>query len=93
VARRRRGDFALVGSAGAFTEIKGEIMNWDRIEGNWKQLTGKVKEKWGKLTDDDLTALGGKKDQLAGKLQERYGYEKDQAERELDEFARTLDAP
>src|SRR5438445_813475 len=68
-------------------------MNWDQIEGNWKQVTGKVKEKWGKLTDDDLTAIKGKRDQLAGKLQERYGYAKDQAERELDEFARTLNAP
>ena len=65
-------------------------MNWDRISGNWKQFTGKVKEKWGKLTDDDLTAIAGKRDQLAGKLQERYGYGKEQAERELDEFSRTL---
>src|SRR3954465_11579282 len=65
-------------------------MNWDQIAGNWKQFTGKVKEKWGKLTDDDLTAIAGKRDQLAGKLQERYGYATDQAERELDEFARGL---
>jgi uncharacterized protein YjbJ (UPF0337 family) len=49
-----------------------------------------VKEKWGQLTDDDLTAIEGRRDQLAGKLQERYGYAKDQAEREDDEFARTL---
>jgi uncharacterized protein YjbJ (UPF0337 family) len=68
-------------------------MNWDQIEGNWKQFTGKVKEKWGKLTDDDLTAIGGKKDQLAGKLQERYGYEKEMASKELDEFADSLAAP
>jgi len=54
-------------------------MNWDQVKGNWKQFEGKVKEKWGKLTDDDLTTIGGKKDQLAGKLQERYGYEKAQA--------------
>lgn len=66
-------------------------MNWDRIEGNWKQLKGKAKEKWGKLTDDDLTVIAGKRDQLAGVLQKRYGYAKDQAERELDEFTRTLD--
>jgi uncharacterized protein YjbJ (UPF0337 family) len=65
-------------------------MTWDEIAGNWKQLVGKVKEKWGKLTDDDLTAVAGKKDQLAGRLQERYGYEKEQAERELDAFARAL---
>ena len=67
-------------------------MNWDRIKGNWKQFTGKVKEKWGNLTDDDLTVIAGKRDQLAGKLQERYGYGKEQAEKELDEFAKTLDS-
>jgi uncharacterized protein YjbJ (UPF0337 family) len=65
-------------------------MNWDVLKGNWKQFTGKVKEKWGKLTDDDLTTAAGKRDQLVGKLQERYGYGKDQAERELDEFTRNL---
>jgi len=65
-------------------------MNWDRIQGNWKQITGKVKEKWGKLTDDDLTAVAGKRDQLAGRLQQRYGYAKDQAEKELNEFADSL---
>src|SRR5262245_42590780 len=64
------------------------IMNWDQIKGDWKQFTGKVKEKWGKLTDDDLTAIAGKRDQLAGKLQERYGYAKEKAEKELDEFGR-----
>jgi uncharacterized protein YjbJ (UPF0337 family) len=65
-------------------------MNWDRIEGNWKQVKGKVKEKWGKLTDDDLTVIAGKRDQLAGILQNRYGYAKDEAERELDEFTKAL---
>jgi uncharacterized protein YjbJ (UPF0337 family) len=65
-------------------------MNWDTVKGDWKQFKGKVKEKWGKLTDDDLTAVAGRRDQLLGKLQERYGYGKDQAERELDEFSRTL---
>jgi uncharacterized protein YjbJ (UPF0337 family) len=65
-------------------------MNWDRIAGSWKQFSGKVKEKWGKLTDDDLTAVAGKRDQLAGRLQQRYGYGKDQAEREVDEFANSL---
>ena len=62
-------------------------MNWDRIEGNWKQFQGTVKERWGKLTDDDLAVLSGKKDQLVGRIQERYGYAKDQAEREVDEWA------
>jgi len=65
-------------------------MNWDQIAGNWKQLTGKVKEKWGKLTDDDLTVVAGKRDQLAGVLQNRYGYANEQAEKEADEFFRTL---
>jgi len=50
-----------------------------------------VKEKWGKVTDDDLTTIAGKRDQFAGKLQERYGYAKEQAERELDDFARALE--
>jgi uncharacterized protein YjbJ (UPF0337 family) len=61
-------------------------MNWDQIQGNWKQMTGKVKEKWGQLTDDDLTNAAGKREQLCGVLQERYGYAKERAERELDEF-------
>jgi uncharacterized protein YjbJ (UPF0337 family) len=65
-------------------------MNWDQIQGNWKQVTGKVKEKWGKLTDDDLTTVAGKRDQLAGILQNRYGLAKEQAEKELDDFMRTL---
>ena len=58
-------------------------MNWDQIAGNWKQFKGHVKEKWGKLTDDDLDVIEGKKDQLVGRLQERYGYSKEQAEKEL----------
>ncbi len=58
-------------------------MNWDQIAGNWKQLKGNVKEKWGKLTDDDLEVIEGKKDQLIGRLQERHGYTKEQAEKEL----------
>jgi uncharacterized protein YjbJ (UPF0337 family) len=61
-------------------------MNWDQIQGDWKQVTGKVKEKWGKLTDSELTVVAGKRDQLAGLLQQRYGYAKEQAEKELDEF-------
>lgn len=65
-------------------------MNWDQIQGNWKQFTGKVKEKWGKLTDDDLTTIAGKRDQLSGVLQERYGYEKEQAEKELDSFVTSI---
>ena len=61
-------------------------MNWDRVEGNWKQFTGKVKEKWGELTDDDLTTINGRRDQLEGKIQERYGYGKDQVKKEVDDW-------
>jgi len=61
-------------------------MNSDQMEGKWKQLTGAVKEKWGKLTDDDLTVIGGKKDALIGKIQEKYGIAKEEAERQADEF-------
>jgi uncharacterized protein YjbJ (UPF0337 family) len=64
-------------------------MNWDRVEGKWKQASGKVKEKWGKLTDDDLQMINGKREQLVGKIQERYGVAKDAAERQVDEFSRT----
>jgi uncharacterized protein YjbJ (UPF0337 family) len=65
-------------------------MNWDQIQGNWMQMTGKVKEKWGKLTDDDLTTVAGKRDQLVGLLQQRYGYAKEKTEQELNDFARDL---
>ena len=65
-------------------------MNWDRIEGNWKQFKGKVREKWGDLTDDDIKMMGGKKDQLVGKIQERYGISKDEASKQADEWAKTL---
>lgn len=61
-------------------------MNWEQIKGQWTQVKGKVKEKWGQLTDDDLTAIDGRKDQLVGKLQERYGYAKEEAEREANDF-------
>ncbi|MEO8485702.1 MAG: CsbD family protein [Betaproteobacteria bacterium] len=63
-------------------------MNWDRVEGNWKQFKGKVKEQWGRLTDDDLDIIGGKKDQLAGKIQESYGVSKDEATTQIDRWAR-----
>lgn len=62
-------------------------MNSDQFEGKWKQLKGSVKQRWGKLTDDDVTALSGKKDELIGKLQERYGITREQAQREADEWA------
>ncbi len=68
-------------------------MNKDEIGGNWKQLKGKAKEKWGKLTDDDMTVIEGKRDQLVGKIQERYGYAKDQAEKEVSDWERKKRSP
>lgn len=65
-------------------------MNQDIIQGKWKQLKGTLKAKWGKLTDDDLDRLDGNQQYLSGKLQERYGWAKDQADREISEFQKTL---
>jgi len=64
-------------------------MNWDRIEGNWKTLSGKIKTQWGKLTDDDLAVVAGRRDQFAGKLQERYGIAKEDAELQLGRWQRS----
>ena len=61
-------------------------MNWDRIEGNWKQFKGNAKEQWGKLTDDQLDVIAGKRDHLAGKIQETYGISKDAAEKQLTDW-------
>ena len=65
-------------------------MDWNRVEGNWKQFSGNVKEKWGKLTDDDLTAINGRRDQLEGKIQERYGLAKDQVRSDVDTWLKSL---
>lgn len=65
-------------------------MNWDQVEGNWKQSVGKIKEKWGKLTDNDMTVINGKKEQLVGKIQERYGILKQTAEEQVGEFTRAF---
>jgi uncharacterized protein YjbJ (UPF0337 family) len=65
-------------------------MNWDRLQGKWKQYKGEAKEKWGKLTDDDLATIDGKRQQLVGKIQERYGIAKEVAEQQADEFVRAL---
>jgi uncharacterized protein YjbJ (UPF0337 family) len=64
-------------------------MNRDRIEGNWQQLKGKVKQRWGKLTDDDLTVIEGRRDELCGKIQERYGITREEAERQVEEFGQS----
>ncbi|HEX5412199.1 MAG TPA: CsbD family protein [Terriglobia bacterium] len=65
-------------------------MNWDRVEGKWKQMRGSARAKWGRLTDDDLDLIAGHRDQLIGRLQERYGIARDEAEKETDEWATTL---
>ena len=65
-------------------------MNWDQIEGNWKQFKGNVQQKWGKLTDDQLDVIAGKREQLAGKIQEAYGTTKDEAEHELNHWQSML---
>jgi uncharacterized protein YjbJ (UPF0337 family) len=59
-------------------------MDWNRIEGNWKQFKGQAKEKWGRLTDDDLDVINGRQDQLEGKIQERHGLAKDQAKKDVE---------
>ena len=61
-------------------------MNWDQIEGKWKQAKGAVKQKWSKLTDDDLTYIDGQKDRFVGKLQERYGINKEDAQKQVDSW-------
>ncbi len=58
-------------------------MNWDQIQGNWKQVTGKAREQWAKLTDDDLKAIEGHRERLAGKIQERYGIAKEEVEKQV----------
>lgn len=67
-------------------------MNWDQVEGKWKQYKGAMKEKWGKLTDSDLDVIAGKRDQLVGRIQEAYGMTKEQAQREVEEYVRTMPA-
>jgi uncharacterized protein YjbJ (UPF0337 family) len=61
-------------------------MNWDRIEGNWKQFKGKVQQQWGALTDDDLDKIEGRQDELEGLIQQRYGKSKDEASRDVNDW-------
>jgi len=65
-------------------------MNWDQIEGKWKQFTGSARERWGKLTDDDVQTLTGTKDNLVGRIQERYGIAKEEAEKQADDWSQAL---
>jgi uncharacterized protein YjbJ (UPF0337 family) len=66
-------------------------MNWDQVNGNWKQHKGKIMSKWGKLTDDDIESINGKRTELLGLLQSRYGCVKEQAEREIDQWIEQLE--
>jgi uncharacterized protein YjbJ (UPF0337 family) len=66
-------------------------MNWDTVQGTWMQIKGKAKERWGKLTNDDLDLIDGKRDQLLGRIQERYGIARDEADRQLKEWERTVE--
>jgi len=65
-------------------------MNWDRIEGNWKQFRGRAQQQWGKLTNDDLDVVAGRRQELVGKIQERYGLAKDAAEQQVDTWIRNM---
>ena len=65
-------------------------MNSDQMKGQWKQLKGTIKTKWGKLTDDDLDVIAGQKDQLVGRIQERYGIQKEEAQRQVEEWNKTV---
>jgi uncharacterized protein YjbJ (UPF0337 family) len=87
----RTGTIAGVIGSSAIPDIRTQerTMNWDRIEGNWKQFRGQVQQKWGKLTNDDLDVIEGKRDELAGRLQQRYGVAKDEAEQQIDSWLRS----
>jgi uncharacterized protein YjbJ (UPF0337 family) len=69
---------------------RSKTMNWDRVEGNWKQFKGNVQQRWGKLTDDDLNVIEGKRTELSGRLQARYGYAKDEAEKNIDTWLNSV---
>jgi len=66
-------------------------MNWEQIEGKWKEVAGGIKAQWGKITDDELTVINGKREKLAGILQKKYGMAKEAAEDEIEKFTRSLD--
>ena len=63
-------------------------MSWDLVKGKWKQITGSARARWGKLTDDELTEIDGRREQLVGKIREKYGIARDEAEKQVDEWAR-----
>jgi uncharacterized protein YjbJ (UPF0337 family) len=65
-------------------------MDWNRIEGNWKQFRGNAQQQWGKLTDDDMDKIEGRRTELAGRLQERYGIAREEADRQIDDWLKRL---
>ena len=65
-------------------------MNWDQMKGQWKQVQGQARQKWADLTDDDMAQIEGKREELVGRIQQRYGVAKEDAERQADEFAASL---
>ncbi len=71
--------------------LTGDEMNWNRIEGSWKQFRGKVREQWGRLTEDDVNVIEGRREKLAGKIQERYGISLNEADREIKEWLEMLE--
>jgi uncharacterized protein YjbJ (UPF0337 family) len=69
--------------------LKGAIMNWDQIAGEWKQSKGRIQERWGRLTDDDMEVIAGRREQLVGLLQQRYGFIKEAAEEQVNQFLKS----
>jgi uncharacterized protein YjbJ (UPF0337 family) len=68
------------------SNVRRVAVDWNRVEGSWKQLKGKIQEKWGDLTDDDLDKIAGRRDQFEGLIQQRYGLTKDQARKQIEEW-------
>jgi uncharacterized protein YjbJ (UPF0337 family) len=70
--------------------MRERVMNWDQVKGKWQQVKGQVRAKWGKLTDDDLDRIEGRREELVGRIRERYGYQKDQVEKDVDDWMKTI---
>jgi uncharacterized protein YjbJ (UPF0337 family) len=88
ICNLNRGAPRVPGAKSQFDQ--GVFMNWDQIEGKWKQFRGAARKHWGQLTDDDLTMIAGSREKFIGKLQERYGLVREEAQKRADEWARTL---
>lgn len=66
-------------------------MNWDQVKGRWNEMRGQARQKWGDLTDDELDKIEGKREELVGTLQRKYGIGKEEAEKQADEFAASME--